>query len=79
MHQLLKHALVVWILRVAIPLNLQKVFNEAEYSDCYEILNCAEAVIEQSKSLHNQACAWSDYKRVHGQTTSVSMVRLEAP
>lgn len=62
MHQLLEQALVVWILRVAIPLNLQKVFNKAEYSNCYEILNCAEAVIEQSKSLHSQACAWSDYK-----------------
>ena len=60
--QLLGHAPVVWLPREVIWQNLQNVFRKEGYSNCRVILDCAEVFIEWSKSLRNQAYAWSDFK-----------------
>ena len=59
--KLLKN-LVAWLPREPIRDNLPEAFVKIGNNKCRVILDCAEVIIDRSKSLNFQAATWCDYK-----------------
>ena len=56
-------AIVTWLPKDVIMSNLPTVFQKDGYKRTRCIIDFSEIYIERSKSLHAQACTWSDYKK----------------